>query len=154
MASFVMAFKEQFRDEDRTKCKEAEEYLANERLMLKGIIENTGAMIAYFDIHFNFVLVNSAYAKASGYSIDDLIGKNHFDLFPNEENQMIFTKVRDTGQSIKFLDKPFEYENQPHRGITYWDWTLTPVKDNKGKVQGLILLLMETTERKPNGGKA
>ena len=133
---------------DITESKKAQEALDKERLMLKGIIENTGAMIAYLDSNFNFIMVNSAYANGSGYTVDALIGKNHFTLFPNTENQAIFEEVKDTGQPIKFLDKPFEFANQPHRGVTYWDWTLTPIKDNAGKVQGLILTLMETTERK------
>ena len=69
-------------------------------------------------------------------------------MFPNKENQAIFEKVRDTGEPVKFLDKPFQFANQPQRGITYWDWTLSPVKNPQGKIQGVILTLMETTERK------
>ncbi len=134
--------------EDVTERKMAEEALDKERQELRGIIESTDAMIAYLDLGFNFIHVNAAYADGSGYPINELIGKNHFALFPSEENQAIFEKVRDTGQPIKFLDKPFEYANQPQRGITHWDWTLAPVKDEKGKVQGLILTLIETTERK------
>jgi PAS domain S-box-containing protein len=116
--------------------------------ILRGIIEHTGAMMAYFDLDFNFVVANSAYAKGAGYSTEELIGKNHFALFPNKENQIIFEKVKKTGTPEKFIDKPFEYAGQPNRGITYWDWTLSPVKDSKGKVQGLVLTLIETTERK------
>ena len=116
--------------------------------ILRGIIEHTGAMMAYFDLDFNFVVANSAYAKGAGYSTEELIGKNHFALFPNKENQIIFEKVKKTGTPEKFIDKPFEYAGQPNRGITYWDWTLSPVKDSKGKAQGLVLTLIETTERK------
>ncbi len=133
---------------DISKCKKAQEIFDEENLILKGIIESTGAMMAYLDLDFNFVIVNSAYANGSGYSVDELIGKNHFVLFPNKENQVIFEKVRDTGQPVKFLDKSFEFKNQPRRGVTYWDWTLSPVKDEQGIVQGVILTLIETTERK------
>jgi len=122
--------------------------VARERDVLKAIMENTGTMMAYFDSEFNFVAVNSAYAKGSGHSVEELVGRNHFALFPSEENQVIFEKVRDTGEPVTFFDKPFEFADQPERGITYWDWTLAPVKDQGGLVQGLVLSLMETTERK------
>jgi len=122
--------------------------LEQEKNVLEVIMENTGVQIAYLDPEFNFVWVNSAYAKGAGHIVEELIGRNHFDLFPNEENQAIFKKVRDTGKPVEYHDKPFEYKYQPWRGTTYWDWTLVPVKDASGRVQGLVLSLVETTERK------
>ena len=134
--------------EDVTERKKSVEALSNEKSMLKGIMENACIMLAYFDLQFNFVAVNSAYAKCSGHAVEGLIGKNHFALFPNKENQAVFEKVRDTGESVTFFDKPFEFADQPERGVTYWDWTLAPIKDKAGNVQGLLLSLSETTFRK------
>ncbi len=134
--------------EDITQRKIFEEALNDERQTLKGIIDSTEAMIAYLDVCFNFLIVNNAYAKASGYSVDQLLGKNHFELFPNPQNQAIFEKVRDTLEPVAFADKPFTFVSQPDRGLTYWDWTLTPVKDANDKLLGLVLVLFETTERK------
>ncbi len=122
--------------------------LEEEKDVFEVITENTGAQLAYLDPDFNFIRVNSAYAKGAGHTVKELIGRNHFDLFPNEENQAIFEMARDTDKPVEFHDKPFEYKDQLWRGITYWDWTLVPVKDASGRVQGLVLSLMETTERK------
>ena len=119
-----------------------------ERDLLKNIMENTHAMMAYLDKDFNFLHVNSIYAQGSGHTVKELIGKNHFHLFPNDENKAIFEKVRDTGIPVKFVDKPFEYADQPERGVTYWNWSLHPVKDSLGKTDGLVLTLEETTKRK------
>jgi PAS domain S-box-containing protein len=133
---------------DITRRKQAEEAVIKEKNVLKGIMENTGAMLAYLDLEFNFVAVNSAYAKGSGHSAEALIGKNLFTLFPNAENQAIFEKVRNTRKTVSYHDKPFDFAGQPERGVTYWDWTLAPVKDETGNVLGLVLSLMETTQRK------
>jgi len=122
--------------------------IAGESRILRAIMESTGAMMAYFDTDFNFVAVNTAYSRGSGHIVEELVGKNHFTLFPDAENQAIFEKVRDTAEPVTFLDKPFEFADQPERGTTYWDWTLGPVKDEGGRVQGLILSLFETTKRK------
>lgn len=118
-----------------------------ERDILDVIMENTEAHLAYLDYNFNIIKVNSAYLKASGYKKKDLIGENHFFLFPNEENEKIFDKVRRTGKTVKYKAKPFIYENQPGKGVTYWDWTLTPVKDSYKKVKGFVLSLVDVTQR-------
>jgi PAS domain S-box-containing protein len=109
-------------------------------------MESTNAHLAYLDRNFDFVMVNSTYAAGSGHTKEELIGCNHFDLFPNEENEAIFKRVRDTGEPVEFKAKPFKYVDQPWRGFTYWDWLLMPVKDDSGAVQGLVFSLVDVTE--------
>jgi len=114
--------------------------------LLGAVLERTNSHIAYLDRDFNFVLVNRTYEQGCGHSREELIGRNHFDLFPNEENERIFQRVRNTGEAVEYREKPFEYADQPERGVTYWDWTLTPVKDEQGRVEGLVLSLTDQTE--------
>jgi PAS domain S-box-containing protein len=121
--------------------------LQAEHDLLDTIMENTRAHLAYLDADFKFVKVNSTYATGSGHSVEELIGKNHFDLFPNAENQAIFKKARDTGKPVEFRARPFEFVDQPERGVTHWDWTLIPVKGARGRVQGLVLSLVDVTDR-------
>jgi PAS domain S-box-containing protein len=120
--------------------------LQEERDVLDSIMENSNAQIAYLDSEFNFIKVNSDYIKGSGKSKSELIGQNHFDLFPNEENKKLFESVRDSGQPLEYHAKRFEYEDQPARGVTYWDWLLTPVKDRHGEVEALVLSLRDVTD--------
>jgi PAS domain S-box-containing protein len=133
---------------DITKRKRMEQDLKIEKDTLQAIMENTNAQIAYLDPQFNFVKVNSLYIRGCGHSAEELIGCNHFDLFPNAENEAIFKKVVKTGEPVWFYATPFEYIDQPMRGITYWDWSLVPVKDNAGQVQGLVLSLVDVTSLK------
>ncbi|MHB9004727.1 MAG: SpoIIE family protein phosphatase [Coriobacteriia bacterium] len=119
--------------------------LSAERSVLHAIMENTETHLAYLDSDLTFVAVNSAFAKGSGYSKSRLIGRNHFDLFPNAENQEIFERARDSGQRVEYRAKPFCFEGQPWRGVTYWDWRLTPVKDRDGQVRGLSYSLLDVT---------
>ncbi len=134
-------------EQQRRQAEELSRILAAERDILQVVIENTRAHLAYLDPQFNFVWVNSTYAQGSGHRPEELVGRNHFDLFPHAENQAIFERARDSGQAVEFLAKPFEFADQPERGVTYWDWTLTPVKDRQGRVQGLVLSLVDVTER-------
>jgi PAS domain S-box-containing protein len=120
--------------------------LAREKDLLQAIMDNTYACLAYLDPEFVFVHVNSTYAQQSGHSREELLGHNHFELFPNEENQAIFERVRDTGRPAVFHAKPFEYADQPERGTTYWDWSLVPVHGQAGKLQGLVFSLLDVTD--------
>jgi PAS domain S-box-containing protein len=123
--------------------------LERERRLLQSMIDGArNYHLVYLDRDFNFVYVNEAYAKTCGYRANELVGKNHFDLYPHEENKAIFVGVRDSGIAVEFHDKPFIFPDQPERGITYWDWTLSPVKDASGNVEGLVFSLFESTERK------
>lgn len=134
---------------DITDRRQAEEKLLQEKEHLQVLINGTkNSHLVYLDRDFNFVHVNKVYAETCGYEPEEMIGKNHFDLYPNDENMAIFTRVRDTGEPFEIRDKPFEFPDQPERGVTYWDWTLTPVRDKEGNVIGLIFSLFETTERK------
>ncbi len=123
--------------------------LRRERDILQTIMDCARhAHLVYLDREFNFVRVNEAYANTCGYTPEQMIGRNHFALYPDEENEAIFARARDTGLPAEFHDKPFVFPDQPQRGTTYWDWTLLPVKDDCGKVEGLVFSLIETTERK------
>lgn len=127
----------------------AKEQVENEKTILQAVFDGAkNSHLAYLDRDFNFVRVNEAYARSCGYKPAQMIGKNHFALYPNAENEAIFARVRDTGVPTAFCDKPFEFPDQPERGVTYWDWTLSPVKATRGQVIGLVLSLFETTERK------
>jgi PAS domain S-box-containing protein len=135
-------------EQQRQWAEELANSLKKKRDTLQTIMENTHAQLAYLDSQFNFVRVNSAYVQGSGHSREELMGRNHFELFPNLEYQAIFERVRETGEPVAFHAKPFEYADQPERGTTYWDWTLVPVKDGDGHVQGLVFSLLDVTERK------
>ncbi len=134
---------------DTTKQENAQKRFQKEKNILQEVINGAENMhLVYLDRNFNFVYVNESYAKTCGYKAEEMIGKNHFALYPNEGNEAIFKRVRDTGVPAKFHDKPFVFPDQPERGVTYWEWTLKPVKSSSGKVEGLAFSLVETTERK------
>jgi PAS domain S-box-containing protein len=115
--------------------------------LLETIFDETHVLMAYLDPQMNFVRVNRAYALADEREPAFYPGKNHFDLFPNEENEAIFRRVAETGEPHCAIAKPFEYAEHPERGVSHWDWTLMPIKNEGGQVAGLILTLVNVTER-------
>jgi len=126
----------------------AEEALSRERSLLESVMQTTDVMLVFLDPQFNFLWVNSSYAETCHMKSEEMVGKNHFALYPNAENEEIFRTVRDTGKGVFYKDKPFVFPDQPERGVTYWDWSLAPVKTSSGDVVGLVFSLRETTKYK------
>ncbi|MBA5638408.1 EAL domain-containing protein [Duganella sp. LX20W] len=105
------------------------------------------ASLVILDRDFNFVRVNQTYADACRRDINDFVGHNHFDLFPSDA-RLIFEEVLRSKQGYVTFTRPFEFADQPERGVTYWDWTLVPVLDLAGEVEYLVFSLVEVTARK------
>lgn len=123
-----------------------EETLRRRSQMLEAFFQHTIAPLAFMDRHFNFVRVNAAYAQAGGREPKYFAGKNHFALYPHDENRQIFEQVLQTKQPYRAFAKPFTYPDAPQR-VTYWNWLLTPLLDGQGEVQFLVLNLEDVTER-------
>ena len=126
----------------------AEKDLAEKNELLESMFSSIHLLVAYMDTGFNFIRVNREYAEADEHTPEFFIGKNHFQLYPNKENEAIFRKVVETGEPYFVFEKPFEYVGHPKRGTTYWDWSLCPVRDPKGKVSGVVLSLVDVTGRR------
>jgi signal transduction histidine kinase len=117
------------------------------RGLIEAILNHTHMLVACLDRDFSFLLVNAAYARADERDPSFFPGKNHFDLYPDEENQAVFRGVVETGQPHYAHAKAFSYAQHPERGVTYWDWSLIPVLDQSGAVAWLVLTLVDVSAR-------
>ncbi len=119
----------------------------NDESTLEKFLATEHVLIAYMDKDFTFIRVNQAYAAADERPPEFYEGKGHFELFPNKGNEAIFRRVVETGEPYSAYAKPFEYTAHPERGITYWDWILLPINSADGEVEGLLLCLVDVTDR-------
>jgi PAS domain S-box-containing protein len=126
--------------------KETQEHLIGQARILEAFFTATITPLVLLDKDFNFIRVNSAYARACGRDITDLIGRNHFDLYPSGAKK-IFEEVVRTKKPHQVSAGPFTFPDHPEWGVTYWDWTLTPVLDSKGEVDFLVYSLNDVTGR-------
>jgi PAS domain S-box-containing protein len=133
---------------DVTQRIEAEKALQKNYELLDRIFATTHFCIVSLDRDLNFVRVNKAYADACGHPPEFFVGKNHFDLYPGEKVEAIFRNAVATGTPFTIFANPFEFPDHPELGVTYWDWTLHPLRGANGAVDGLLFALLDVTERK------
>ena len=114
------------------------------------LFQHTLGPLVLLDRDFNFIRVNEAYATATGRRSEDLLGHNHFELFPSDA-RTIFEEVVRSGQPFSVKARPFEYADHPEWGVTYWDWNLAPVLDDGGQVEALVFSLEDVTPKITGG---
>ncbi|MBI5057845.1 MAG: PAS domain S-box protein [Nitrospirae bacterium] len=114
--------------------------------LMENIFSNVHVQIVYLDSAFNFIRVNNKYAKSEGREPEFYAGKNYFGLFPDEDDKMIFRKVVETGEPYSAKAKPYAYAGHPEQQIKFRDWSLKPVKEEDGRISGLVLSLIDVTD--------
>jgi len=132
---------------DISELRNAQKSLEESNAILERIFDSTHMCIVYLDQEFNFVRVNRAYAEACQHEPKFFQGKNHFALYPHAENEAIFRRVVATGSPFEAHEKPFDFPDHPEWGMTYWDWTLRPLRGGQGRVEGLLFCLLDRTDR-------
>ncbi|MFH1144316.1 MAG: PAS domain-containing protein [Candidatus Eisenbacteria bacterium] len=122
----------------------AESQLEERSRLLEGFFRHTITPLAFLDRHFNFIRVNAAYAASAKRAPDYFPGKKHFDLYPHAEDQAIYEEVVRTGQPYRVYAKPLAHPDDPGR-VTYWNRFLTPLIDENGAVDSLVLNIEDVT---------
>ena len=125
----------------------AQQSLEDQSRRLEAFFQHALSCLVFLDRDFNFLRVNDAYAKAGRRDVADFPGHNHFEFYPNAENEQIFREVVRTKEPFVAAAKPFVFPDHPEWGTTYWDWTLTPILGRDGQVEFLVFALQHVTQR-------
>jgi len=116
--------------------------------ILDASFKHTINPFVFLDTGLNFIRVNEAYARACRRDVSEFPGHNLFEFYPNEANERIFRQVVRTKAPFQAFAKPLTFSDHPEWGVTYWDWTLVPILDNKRMVEFLVFSLNDVTKRK------
>ena len=129
--------------------KEAEGALAEERNLLRTLIDTLPDAIYVKDTHSRFMLGNKGVAGIMGASqTASLVGRTDFDFFPAELAGRYYADERavlDSGEPLINREEPV-VDSSGNRG-----WLLTtkaPLRDTRGRIVGLVGMGRDITERK------
>jgi len=140
--------------EDISERKRIEDALAQERLLLRTVIDALPERIYVRDLGGRIILPNVAYLKIRGVERhEDIIGKTLGELFPPE----MARRYHEEDQSVIRSGQPMvdretrTYVGRPGDGGPVARWHLTskvPLKDDSGRVFALVGVNRDITERK------
>jgi PAS domain S-box-containing protein len=127
--------------------RQAEKMLVEQSKILEGFFISAITPLVFLDRDFNFIRVNEAYARACQRDVSDFAGHNHFEFYPSDA-KAIFDQVVQTKVPHQTIARPFVFPDHPEWGVTYWNWTLTPLLDDGGEVEFLVFALEDVTAHK------
>jgi PAS domain S-box-containing protein len=135
--------------QDITERKQVEEALANERNVLRQLIDNLPDIVYIKDVESRFVTTNLVHVHhLRAKALDEIVGKTDFDLYPRELAASYYEDERAVIRSGEPLLNREERTLDPE-GKTRWLLTTkVPLRDDHGKVIGIVGIGRDITERK------
>lgn len=134
---------------DITEMVKSEREISNKNLLINAVIQNIPDAVYMKDSEGRKLVANKADVENCGLnSVEDILGKNDFELFPENIAQKFWDddqKVLKKGESI--IDRLEKLEN--NLGETKWLYTSKiPLKDNEGEIIGMVGIGHDITRRK------
>ncbi|MBN1579600.1 MAG: PAS domain S-box protein [Anaerolineae bacterium] len=121
--------------------------LANDRELLRTVIDNLPDLVYVKDMQGRHLLANTATMHDQGWTQpEDFIGKTDFDLYSEQEAQpySVEDQVVLAGQPI-FDDI---HPPEPPFSDRWWSVTKVPLRDSQGEIIGLVGILGDITRQK------
>ena len=131
---------------DITENKKAEEHLRLSQAHYRTLIENIPQAVLLKDRESKYISTNKAYAVVFGLRQEEAIGKTDYDFHPKDLADKFRQEdrlVMETGES-----KEFNEENIRDGKTRFFHKVKVPVRDNMGKLTGVLSTLSDITERK------
>lgn len=135
---------------DITRRRQTEEALSRERQVLSDVIHSAPGIVLVLDAEGRIEQVNLYLEELCGYSAAELLGRDWFDtLLPEEDREDIRQVFRET------MDRGFNAgHTNPVRArdgsLHHIKWHANTLKDDKGKVTGLLNMGYDVTRQLAN----
>ena len=128
--------------------KRIDEELQRNRSDLQVVLNSIPTSIFYQDKNHRFTQVNKAFCKSIGFSMEQIIGKTLFDLFPNLPEEQLFHLFEINNQIIKSgHSSRGSIEIFPSvQGRRWIQNDRIPYRDEQGNIIGVICLAIDISE--------
>ena len=131
---------------DITKRLEVEREIQRQEQVLRLFVENSPAAIAMFDREMRYIVASRRYLSAYRLGDRDIIGRSHYDIFPEMPQRWKEIHERCLQGNIEKCDEdPFPRSD----GTIDWvRWEIRPWYEDVGRIGGIILFSEVITEQK------
>ncbi len=135
--------------EDITEHKQAGEKLATEQRLLNNLITATPDHIYFKDRESRFTRINEGFARRHGLSDPSAaLGKTDFDIFGDQHARQAYEDEQRIIATGEPLINQEEREDWRDGRITWVSSTKMPLRDNTGKIVGIMGISRDITARK------
>lgn len=119
----------------------------NEHKKLSRAIIQSPVSVVITDINGNIEYANPKFSETTGYSLDEIIGKNPRFLKSGTHSKEFYKNIWDTILSGK--EWQGEIQNRNKSGELYWDYVkISPILNEHGDITHFVELKEDITERK------
>ncbi len=141
---------------DVTELKKAEARLSNERIMLRTLIDNIPDSLYIKDADSRFLVANLAVARRVGVNTpEDLVGKNDFDLYPQDLAKVFYEDEQNVIRSgLPLVNREETGMDRQTNEIQSRLTTKVPLHDANGRVTGIAGIGRDITEAEEGGIQA
>jgi PAS domain S-box-containing protein len=114
---------------------------------LSTAVEQSPVLVIITDLHGKIVYVNRKFVECTGYSAEEVIGKNPRILKSGHTSGEEYKKLWASITSGK--EWRGEFQNRKKNGELYWEYAvITPIRDEKGAVSHFLALKEDITSRR------
>ena len=132
---------------DITERKKVEEALKESEENFRSLSENSSDYIMRYDNHNRHIYVNEACARVAGIPSTEFVGKTHREMgFDEEQSKIWEEKIQEVFKTGEIQEYEFEFEGA--EGHVYLDWRVMPEISQSGKVESVLGVSRDITERK------
>ncbi len=116
-------------------------------LKLSRAVEQSLSAIVIMDSEFRVEFVNPAFTRTSGFSAEEVIGKNAFSFHADLHENDFLTNI----QATLSAGNPWQGEmrNRKKDGTVFWEYaTISPIKNESGQLSGYVAIKEDISQRK------
>jgi DNA-binding CsgD family transcriptional regulator len=131
-----------------------EDKVAWEALIGNPILDEIPMGISYYDADFVLLGYNRTYGgyvrTYAPYTPKQAVGMCFFDYKPGSAraSEKWLRHVRDNGEGVTRYDLPLWMRRDDRDSVSYWNAHFTPVKDDLGRIRGLMIFSVDVTEHR------
>ena len=125
--------------------REAERLVTSRKQILRQFVENTPAAVAMFDTEMRYLVVADQWRKDYGLDDSDLIGRSHYEVFPEiGEDWKALHRRALAGEVISCDRDTFDRADGTRQYLRY---QLQPWRDSSGSIGGIVMFTEDITFR-------
>ena len=116
--------------------------------LLRLFVEHTPAAVAMFDRQMRYLLVSRRFLTDYRLSEPEIIGKSHYDIFPEIRKMPHWVAVHRrclAGATERCEEDPFP---RADGSIDWVRWEVLPWRDSSGEIGGILMMTEVITEKK------